>query len=301
MSQSIIVNVPVQSVNGETGAVALTASEVGAAETVHTHVESDITNLGSYLTDANQDSEIYGRQDGAWVIVPTSDGVEEASVNGLPYLRKDESWVQPKITSSGISTTGVGIQIEDASAANSYTIPSSTTLLAGVMSATDKTKLDGIATGAEVNVQSDWNATSGDSVILNKPTTIPSGGTSGQVLSKDSGTDYDVSWQTPVSSGSVYTAQLELPQSFSVPAGYTVLNVSKTFNGLTAGRDDYYIDIVPSAADIAKYNAKFDFKVTYQCLTDVGSDLEVELAFINDGSTVTADAGELFNLIVIPV
>ena len=33
-----------------------------------------------------------------------------------------------------------------------------------------KTKLDGIATGAEVNVQSDWNASSGDAQILNKPT-----------------------------------------------------------------------------------------------------------------------------------
>jgi len=37
----------------------------------------------------------------------------------------------------------------------------------------EKTKLSGIATGAEVNVQSDFNATSGDAVILNKPT-IPS-------------------------------------------------------------------------------------------------------------------------------
>ena len=34
----------------------------------------------------------------------------------------------------------------------------------------DHTKLDGIATGAEVNVQSDWNSSSGDSQILNKPT-----------------------------------------------------------------------------------------------------------------------------------
>jgi len=39
----------------------------------------------------------------------------------------------------------------------------------GLMSANDKTKLDGIAAGAEVNVQSDWNATSGDALILNKP------------------------------------------------------------------------------------------------------------------------------------
>jgi hypothetical protein len=33
-----------------------------------------------------------------------------------------------------------------------------------------KTKLDGIQAGAEVNVNADWNATSGDSQILNKPT-----------------------------------------------------------------------------------------------------------------------------------
>lgn len=33
----------------------------------------------------------------------------------------------------------------------------------------EKTKLQGIAEGAEPNVQSDWNATSGDAQILNKP------------------------------------------------------------------------------------------------------------------------------------
>jgi hypothetical protein len=36
-----------------------------------------------------------------------------------------------------------------------------------------KTKLDGIEDGAQVNVNADWNATSGDAEILNKPT-IPS-------------------------------------------------------------------------------------------------------------------------------
>jgi len=38
----------------------------------------------------------------------------------------------------------------------------------------EKTKLSGIATGAEVNVQADFNASSGDALILNKPS-IPSG------------------------------------------------------------------------------------------------------------------------------
>ena len=35
---------------------------------------------------------------------------------------------------------------------------------------TEQSKLAGIATGAEVNVNADWNATSGDAQILNKPT-----------------------------------------------------------------------------------------------------------------------------------
>ena len=38
-----------------------------------------------------------------------------------------------------------------------------------VFTATEKTKLSGIATGAEVNVNADWNSSSGDSQILNKP------------------------------------------------------------------------------------------------------------------------------------
>jgi hypothetical protein len=41
-----------------------------------------------------------------------------------------------------------------------------------VYSATEKTKLSGIAAGAEVNVQADWNSGSGDSQILNKPSTF---------------------------------------------------------------------------------------------------------------------------------
>lgn len=47
-----------------------------------------------------------------------------------------------------------------------------TTTAAGLMSAADKTKLNGIASGAEVNVQSDWSVTntSSDAYIKNKPT-----------------------------------------------------------------------------------------------------------------------------------
>jgi hypothetical protein len=58
----------------------------------------------------------------------------------------------------------------------------------------EKSKLDGIQAGAEVNVNADWNATSGDAQILNKPT-IPdtsdfvekSDFTSHSILAKQSG------------------------------------------------------------------------------------------------------------------
>ena len=47
-----------------------------------------------------------------------------------------------------------------------------------------KTKLDGIQAGAEVNVNADWNATSGDAQILNKPN-IPSAVTKTSDLTND--------------------------------------------------------------------------------------------------------------------
>ena len=65
---------------------------------------------------------------------------------------------------------------------------------------TEKSKLAGIAAGAEVNVNADWNAVSGDAQILNKPTLYSdasvdthlntSTATSTQILSW-TGTDYD--------------------------------------------------------------------------------------------------------------
>ncbi len=73
----------------------------------------------------------------------------------------------------------------------------------GLMTGADKTKLDGVAAGAEVNVNADWNATTGDAFIANKPTISAaytdsdvdahlntSTASNGEVLSW-TGTDYD--------------------------------------------------------------------------------------------------------------
>lgn len=71
-------------------------------------------------------------------------------------LADDESVVSALITTVSNKVdkiTGKGLSTED------YTT-------------SEKSKLAGIAAGAEVNVNADWNSTSGDAQILNKPTTV---------------------------------------------------------------------------------------------------------------------------------
>jgi hypothetical protein len=55
---------------------------------------------------------------------------------------------------------------------NDARLSAATTSVSGLMSSTDKSKLDGVASGAEVNVNADWTAASGDAQILNKPNTF---------------------------------------------------------------------------------------------------------------------------------
>lgn len=78
------------------------------------------------------------------------------------------------ITQNG---TSVGTFTANASsnktiAVTDTTYSDATTSASGLMSASDKTKLDGIATGAEVNVQANWTqtTTTADDYIKNKPT-----------------------------------------------------------------------------------------------------------------------------------
>jgi uncharacterized protein YjbJ (UPF0337 family) len=79
---------------------------------------------------------------------------------------------------TNLSTTADGTQLKvNSDTGNDASIPAATQSAWGAMTDEDKTKLDGIAAGAEVNVQADWNATSGDAVILNKPTITGSGAT----------------------------------------------------------------------------------------------------------------------------
>jgi hypothetical protein len=68
------------------------------------------------------------------------------------------------------AVTGTAPIVSSGGTTPAISISAATTAAAGSMSAADKLKLDGIAAGAEVNVNADWNASSGDAQIINKPT-----------------------------------------------------------------------------------------------------------------------------------
>lgn len=98
----------------------------------------------------------------------------------------------------------------------------------------EKNKLAGIAAGAEVNVNADWNATSGDAQILNKPT-IPSAGT---------GTNYPAMDGTRALGTNAGYARVDhvhpTDTSRQADLGLTSADVTKWNNAITF-LNDYYI------------------------------------------------------------
>lgn len=93
------------------------------------------------------------------------DGISEittatdTTISGL--LKGASGKVAPAVKSD---ITALGIPSQDT------TYSEATTSIAGLMSSGDKAKLNNIATGADVSVNADWNASSGKAQILNKPT-----------------------------------------------------------------------------------------------------------------------------------
>lgn len=91
--------------------------------------------------------------------------------------------VQANWTETNVSSDAFILNKPSTFPPSAHTHIDATTSVSGFMSSTDKTKLDGIQAGAEVNVNADWNATSGDAQILNKPTVVSSVGATAPITS----------------------------------------------------------------------------------------------------------------------
>lgn len=148
------------------------------------------------VEEAPKDGSQYARQNGIWSVVniPEVDftevynaintKVDKVKGKGLStndYVTADKTKVTNineviEAATKNITATDISITLDKRNLVTNavenieLNLPASTTALAGLMLPSDKTKLNGIAAGAEVNVNADWNATKGDALILNKPT-----------------------------------------------------------------------------------------------------------------------------------
>jgi hypothetical protein len=148
------------------------------------------------VEEAPKDGSQYARQNGIWSVVNIPevdftevynaidtkvDKVEGKSLSTNDYVTADKTKVTNineviEAATKNITATDISITLDKRNLVTNavenikLNLPASTTALAGLMLPADKIKLNGIAAGAEVNVNADWNATEGDALILNKPT-----------------------------------------------------------------------------------------------------------------------------------
>lgn len=164
------------------------------------------------VEEAPKDDKQYARQNGVWTVVNIPevdftevynaidtkvDKVEGKSLSTNDYVTADKTKVTNineviEAAAKNITATDISITLDKRNLVTNVVenielnLPASTTALAGLMLPSDKTKLNGIAAGAEVNVNADWNATEGDALILNKPTlsTVATSGSYNDLTSK---------------------------------------------------------------------------------------------------------------------
>ena len=117
----------------------------------------------------------------------------------------------------------------------------------------DKTKLAGIAAGAEVNVNADWNAESGDAQILNKPTII---------------TEEQVDQKINAAIGSVYKVKGSVANYNALPTKDVsigdVYNLEDTGANYVATSTTPDWDKLSETVDLSGYLTKTDAASTYQ-------------------------------------
>lgn len=117
----------------------------------------------------------------------------------------------------------------------------------------DKTKLAGIAAGAEVNVNADWNAESGDAQILNKPTII---------------TEEQVDQKINAAIGSVYKVKGSVANYNALPKDNVtigdVYNLEDTGANYVATSTTPDWDKLSETVDLSGYLTKTDAASTYQ-------------------------------------
>lgn len=128
-------------------------------------------NVQSDWTQTTTTADDYIKNKPTLATVATSGSYNDLSNKPtIPTVNNATLTITQNGTSAGTFTANASSNKTIALTDTTYS--DATTSAAGLMSAADKTKLNGIAAGAEVNVQSDWDqtTTTADDYIKNKPT-----------------------------------------------------------------------------------------------------------------------------------
>lgn len=160
-----------------------------------------------------------------------------------------------------------------------------------------KNKLNGIASGAEVNVQSDWNATSGDALILNKPT-IPTVPTNVSAFTNDAGYLTSYTETDPVFSASpahgITSSNISSWNSKATASGITATlavadwaNNTQTITatGVTASNN---VIVSPAPSSVTDYvaagivcTAQASNSLTFTCTTTPSTAISVNVLVVS--------------------
>jgi Cu/Ag efflux protein CusF len=260
----------VSSVNGATGAVVLDTDNISEGST------------NQYYTSERANSDFDTR-------LATKDTDDLSEGSNLYYT---EARVSANVDVTA-NTAKVGITQEQADAIVANTAKNS-------YPSADALKLSGIEEGAEVNVQSDWNASNGDAFILNKPTTITT-----QQADDITANNAKVSFPEAPNDGDAYVRQSEAWVSLTHPTD-SVTSVNTQTGVVVLDTDDidegatnlYYTDARVSAnTDVAANTAKVG--ITTQQASDItannakisfDSASSTKLAGIEEGAEVNVNA-----------
>jgi hypothetical protein len=164
-----------------------------------------------------------------------------------------------RLSASGVtSVTATSPILSSGGLTPNISIPVATSSSDGYATSTQISKLDGIASGAEVNVNADWNSVAGDSQILNKPT-IPTQYTDelaqdavGGILTNTGNVQFVYDDVTPK-----ITASVDLSGKQNV-LGFTPVPDTRTVNGhaltsdVTVSKTDVGLSNVDNTSDANK-------------------------------------------------
>ena len=264
------------------------------------------------VEEAPKDGKQYARQNGVWSVVniPEVDftevynaidtKVDKVDGKGLStndYITADKTKVTNvneviEAAAKSVTATGISITLDKRNLVTNAVenieldLPASTTALAGLMLPSDKTKLNGIAAGAEVNVNADWNATEGDALILNKPT-IPTVDVNKEYVDTQLATKSDLPDYT------VFDIVMEITSSDNLSISQENYNKlleklpSNAVNTLPVRDNEMYISSL-----LGGYNINGDNSIWFHLELNVGilQDYSVQI-FIYQDLTVNVDSG----------